>query len=298
MSFFVPEGWQERQWSYKHFSGARVLQNNPWGAISETHLDRPIPRDQWYQAIGANEDGNPAAVFSYPREYFDGSKVIAFPEVIIGNKFGTLDSGAEGFPIQVKNIERVDIDFRYNMMPHPLRPSETPLYNVAIETFFHAGHPTPIVGPGHADYDRNNTQHKFELMVWLETPKTDEIGLGDELGEIVDQNGNIFSLHSYAANYCAFLLKHRKSALICWSDFIAAVNERTELLNIDPEWRISAFESGPEIWTGAGLFEWLNFSVDIKLRDDEQPNNQAGFFARLADCHREIARLYDDMAAL
>jgi hypothetical protein len=293
MSFYVPDGWNDRQWSTLDLDNDLVMQNNPWGAISPSHLDRPIPRDEWYQAIGINDDGNPAAIFSYPRDYFDPSKVIAFPELIHGNKFGTLDSGAPGYPIAVSDIGQIDIEFNYKMHAHPMRPSDEPVYNVAVETFFDDG--GELVGPGNPKHDPRNTQVMFELMVWLESPlDSSDISLGDPIGEITDRHGTTFDLYSFARNYCAFVRREKTSAgnKFCWSDFIAAVNAQPELDNLQPQWQIGAFEAGAEIWTGSGLFEWLDFNVDVSA-PLPVTTGDSELFARLATCYRELADTYD-----
>jgi hypothetical protein len=104
-------------------------------------------------------------------------------------------------------------------------------------------------------------------------------------------------LYSFARNYCAFVRREKTAAdnKFCWSDFIAAVNAQPELDTLQPHWQIGAFEAGAEIWTGSGLFEWLDFNVDVSAPLPVTTGDNE-LFARIANCHRELADTYDALS--
>lgn len=258
-----------------------AAQNNPWGAISR------LEKTQWKQSIGI-VNNKATFRYSYDLDTFDPRYVLAYPEVIHGDKFGSLDSGAEGLPVRVKDIDKIYIDFDYSE-----KDNATAARNVAIETFFHST--KDITGPGHPS-GKNNVV--FELMVWVDKPDS-RFGIvpGDSRG-IVDVDGREYEVFTHDSKaYVAFVaVEPQNAGRICWSDFIGACEQFEDLRTISKNWFISAFEFGPEIWTGAGEFTVNKFDVEFGTHSDHHdPGSNAAMYKKIAMLHDRIADCYREM---
>jgi hypothetical protein len=303
----VSESLNGRAWSTGEVFDGKQIQNNPWGAISSTHL--PGGRIQDYTLeTGGSEVA--IARYRFPRDRFLPGKVIAYPEVIYGNKFGTNVTDGD-LPILVEDVEHIFVDFSWQELTEYSDFDSNPgVTNVALETFFMSGHPDPIVGPGHLDHDRNDSQVELELMVWLKDPRHEDPDIGIVPGQLVGNinvvdhqtgQGNSFSVYRNGPAYVAFIADSPIHAgRICWSDLMKACVDRAaewDLVDIDPKWRIGAMEFGSEIWTGVGAWIADRFGVDVEVKTDIQdpviPNT---VYSRLANCHLELAELYQEMA--
>lgn len=277
--------WNNQDWAVIQ-NGLLAIQNNPWGAINS------LSPSTWSQAVRVNEDGNFEARWDYPVSSFDPSKVIAYPEVIYGNKFGDVDTDAPDMPFQVRDMKRVDITYGHEMQ------QGSTVNNVAIETFFHTSADVRI------------TNKEFELMVWLESPSDTSIVPGKLYGSFKNSDGITYDIYVKRNDrrYVAFIAQETvTSGKFCWSDFITAVNTVDDLDNINPDWYIGAFEYGPEIWTGMGSFTWLQFLVETELNGSSATDPvltpvvtgaSSEFWRQVAYHHHQLSVHHNKLATL
>ena len=300
-----------KQWSTKTVLNGKQIQNNPWGAVSKTHLPGG-PIVGYTLETGGSEAG--VARYRFPRNRFLPGKVIAYPEVIAGDKFGTNQSSdLNDLPILVEEIEHIFIDFDWSELTEYSDFDENPgVSNVAFETFLMSGHPEEIRGPGHRDHDRNNSQVELELMVWLKEPRHEDPDIGIVPGKVV---GNVdvmdhvsgrmvpFTVYTNGPEYVAFIADEPwQRGRLCWSDLLNACKASAvewDLVNIEPKWRIGALEFGSELWTGVGAWIARQFDVEVERRVAEPdlpdlPNTDV--YSRLARCHLELAEVYQALS--
>lgn len=303
-----------KEWSTKTVLSDKLIQNNPWGALSKTHLPGG-PIRGFTLETGGDEFG--ISRYRFPRNRYLPGKVIAYPEVISGNKFGTNisdDSENGGLPMLVEELGHIYIDFAWEELTEYSDFAENPgVSNVAFETFLMSGDPDPIVGPGHPDHDRLNSQVELELMVWMKEPRHEDPDIGIVPGQIVGNfdvrdhvtgQSHPFTVYRNGPAYVAFIADEPwLSGRFCWSDLLKACIERADewdLVNIKPEWRIGAVEFGSELWTGVGAWIAKQFDVDVQRATEstntlpDKPNTDV--YARLARCHLELAELYQDLS--
>lgn len=306
----VDEALNSKAWSTQSVLNGKQIQNNPWGALSKTHLPGgPIKR--FDLQTGGNEAG--IARYRFPRDRFLPGKVIAYPEVIEGNKFGTnISDNDSDLPILVEDVNHIYIDFDWQELTEYSDFSVNPgVSNVAFETFLMSGHPDEIRGPGHPDHDRLNSQVELELMVWLKEPRHEDAGIGIVPGQLVGKfsvtdhltgTKRPFSVYRNGPAYVAFIADEPwQEGRICWSDLLKACSENStewDLVEIQPKWRIGAIEFGSELWTGVGAWIARKFDVDVsEFRDAVNPTIPGiDPYSRLARCHLELAEIYQELS--
>lgn len=309
----VDESLNPKQWSTKSVLNGKQIQNNPWGALSKTHLPGG-PIRGFTLETGGKEAG--IARYRFPRDRFLPGKVIAYPEVIDGNKFGTNITENSDLPALVEDIDHIYVDFDWRELTEYSDFSENPgVTNVAFETFLMSGDPDSIVGPGHPDHDRSNSQVELELMVWLKEPRHEDPDIGIVPGQVVGKitvrdhitgEDKPFTVYRNGPEYVAFIADSPwHTGRLCWSDLLQACRDRADewdLVKLEPKWRIGAMEFGSEIWTGVGAWIARKFDVDVQLltmptgqtQDQIQPTRDV--YSRLASCHLELAELYHDLS--
>lgn len=269
-----------KEWAVKKLSKNLVAQNNAWGAIST------LPREAWKQGVGV-QNGDAYFEYAFPVE-FDTSQVIAYPEVIYGNKFGYIPSGATDLPIQVKDIKNIDVSFDFAE-----RNNSTSVRNFAVETFFHST--KDITGPGHPSGTSNKV---FELMVWVDKPDANSGIVPGKKIDTIKVDGRLYDVYVKTQNdYIAFIDQSpRNAGTFCWSDFIEAAKRYGSVRDILDRWYISAFEFGAEIWAGSGEIVFNDFTVEINK--DATPTLKDGKldYWKLASLHNQIADCYKKAA--
>lgn len=232
--------------AYSHYA---VL-NNIWNAGA-------MRSDDWNQTIAATQTADGGIVASWSYDWLAKSRgtphaVKAYPEVIYGNKLGTLITGNKehtGLPERIDQLADFSIDYRYS-------ETGTAERNVAIESFFHES--CEISGPCHL-----NDNRAYEMMVWINNPKTWKPG--DLAVSGVEIDGHLWDVYIKPRSnkeYIAFTAStaHTEGRLN-WNRFVdwtvQWTTDNAQSLGISPmtpDLCMGAIEFGTELWSGKGTF--------------------------------------------
>ncbi len=231
--------------------------NNIWNAGT-------VRSDDWQQTIAAKQSADNAIVASWTYDWLSQSQgvpqaVKAYPEVIYGNKLGTLITGDKaliGLPERIDKLENFTIDFRYSETGNAER-------NVAIESFFHDS--CEITGPCHLDDNR-----AYEMMVWINNPTTWRPGdLAERAVEIDGLLWDVYIKPRSNKSYIAFAANTPQTeGTINWNRFVEWTVDWTtqnaaelRISAMTADLCMGAIEFGTELWSGAGTFTLEQFEV-------------------------------------
>ena len=231
--------------------------NNIWNAGT-------VKSDDWQQTIAAEQTADNAIVASWTYDWLAQSKgvpyaVKAYPEVIYGNKLGTLITGNRaqtGLPERIDKLDDFAIDYRYRETGNAER-------NVAVESFFHSS--CEITGPCHHEDNR-----AYEMMVWVNNPKTWKPG--DLALSAVEIDGLLWDVYIKPRSnkkYIAFATTTPQTeGRLNWNRFVDwtvdwTTENATELgiSPMTPDLCMGAIELGTELWSGSGSFTLEQFEV-------------------------------------
>lgn len=276
-------------WSLTTANNGLKVQDNPWGALMRG-------RQGWDLTISPYGTGA-QATYNFPD--YDARYVLAFPEMIYGNKFGSTGNiGHSPFPKKLNECAGMEIDFNWS---HFWEGDIEPVLNTAVEIFFHDS--LPITGPGHPSGENNIM---FELMIWLDDTREDPmLSVGEKVftGTI---DGHVYDayLQPNRSDYIAFVSHETQtSGTLKWDLFMMLTNNllndhRGVSINLGNNY-VSAVEFGPEIWgRGSGRFVWNQFNVRFPDEpiDPDEPINTTGGGVTISSaesrCYGEIAHTH------
>lgn len=246
-------------WALVTAKNGLQVQDNPWGALMRGQRG-------WSLDIEVPSTGTALASAHWDFPSYNPAEVQAYPEMIYGSKFGTTpDVAGSQFPKTLAECRDIKVVVAYEVR----ELSEDAQYNVALETFFHdSASPT---GPGHPDVESGTRTNNviFEMMVWLAKPDDPTMVIGRSAGTVKIQ-GRDYEMYTQGSrdNYLAFVLVPEQNENpqysgryeLPWSSFALVAHDMFPQKNLMHK-HISAFEFGPEIWTGEGRFDWLEFQV-------------------------------------
>jgi len=230
--------------------GRYAVLNNIWNAGA-------MRSDDWQQTIAATQMSDGEIVASWSYDWLAKSRgtphaVKAYPEVIYGNKLGTLISGSKeqtGLPERIDRLADFSIDYRYS-------ETGTAERNVAIESFFHDS--CEVTGPCHIEDNR-----AYEMMVWINNPETWKPG--DLAVSDVEIDGHLWDVYIKPRSnkqYIAFTTNTPQTeGRLRWNRFVdwtvQWTTENAKALGISPmtpDLCMGAIEFGTELWSGKGTF--------------------------------------------
>jgi len=236
-------------WPALGYENFAVL-NNIWNAGT-------MRSDSWSQTISARQASDNSIVASWNYNWLAqkrgaAQEVKAYPEVIYGNKLGTLVTGSKadtGLPERIDKLATFMIDYRYSETGNAER-------NVAIESFFHES--CNITGPCH-----HHDNRAYEMMVWINNPKTWRPGdLARKAVEIDGLKWDVYIKPRSNKRYIAFAVNTPQTeGEINWNRFVDwTVNWTTAnaaelgISPMTPDLCMGAIEFGTELWSGSGSF--------------------------------------------
>lgn len=247
--------------------GNFLMLNNPWNDSNTTW-------DSWTQSISLTDNGGDVTgtiVWDWGLE--SQKNVIfattSFPELVFGTKSKDERSGTfaeTGLPVENTELPTITIDYGYDVTTgvtaaNPNDPEAANAeYNVAIESFWHDS----------CDIVRNggpNDNQVMEMMVWFRAGERKPSGSGDLVTQATI-GGVTYDVYRKSGNfnYVAYLATTEiKSGTLPYSDFINDARENADTYGIyklkDTDC-LANILYGPELWHGAGTFQYQQFQVN------------------------------------
>jgi len=220
----------------------------------------------WTQSISAYQSSQGFTTTAWNYNWLtetegDRTAVKAYPEIIYGNKLGTLVSGSKeetGLPEVISALPEFVVEFDYS---ESLNGSVE--RNVAIESFFHTD--CNIKGPCDTVDDR-----KYEMMVWVENPESNKPGDLALTGVQIDNRlWDVYIKPRSNKEYIAFTAQTPfNQGTVNWNRFVewtvewTTANAEAQSINpMSPNLCMGAIEMGTELWWGQGSFNLNNFKV-------------------------------------
>lgn len=233
--------------------------NNIWNAGT-------VRSDDWRQTIAATQSSENTFVASWLYDWLEESRgvphaVKAYPEVVYGNKLGTLVTGSKartGLPERIDKLDQFNITYRYSETGKAER-------NVAIESFFHDS--CEITGPCHRQDNR-----AYEMMVWINNPRSWKPGDLALSGVKID--GLLWDVYIKPRSnkeYIAFAaVTPQTEGTLHWNQFVDWTvdwtTENSKELGIEPmtpDLCMGAIEFGTELWSGSGTFTLDQYDISF-----------------------------------